>query len=169
MNLQETKLQEMRASFGSTILKEWQNFGETTFEVGVAQLIAILEYAKDPKYAGYEVLMDLTCIDYLEPARKMEIVYWLHNPVTYHRLRVKIPIDRDGAVPSVTKLWPGADWYEREIYDLFGVVFDGHPDLKRILMPDDWVGYPLRKDYALTEEPVEFKFGVEPKVPSQII
>jgi len=66
-------------------------------------------------------------------------------------------------------LWEGADWYERELYDLFGLYFDGHPDLKRILMPDDWKGHPLRRDYALTEEPVEFKHGVKPKVPSEVI
>ena len=80
-----------------------------------------------------------------------------------------VSLARGEEIQTVTDLWAGADWYERELYDLFGIHFHGHPDLTRILMPDDWHGHPLRKDYALTEEPVEFKHGVKPKLPSQII
>lgn len=113
--------------------------------------------------------MDLTAVDYLQPIKRTKIVYWLHNPDNLERIRITVFAERDGELPSVVDLWAGADWYEREIYDLWGVHFKGHPDLKRILMPDDWVGHPLRKDYALTEEPVEFKNGIKPKVPSEII
>lgn len=117
----------------------------------------------------YPMLMDLTAVDYLEPTPHTVIVYWLHSPDTLQRLRVTTKLARGEEIPTVTDLWEGADWYEREIFDLFGVIFKGHPDLKRLLMPDDWHGHPLRKDYALTEEPVEFKHGVKPKVPSEII
>lgn len=147
-------------------MKQTEFMGETTFELVKEELIDTLtKFKKD----GYEVLMDLTGVDYLQPAKRTKVVYWLHNPVNYKRVRVTCFADRDEALPTCTTLWEGADWYERELFDLFGVRFTGHPHLKRILMPDDWVGHPLRRDYALTEEPVEFKHGVKPKVPSEII
>ena len=118
---------------------------------------------------GFRVLMDLTAVDYLVPEKQTKVVYWLHNPDSLERLRVSVFAKREETLPSVTSIWPGANWYEREVYDLFGVIFEEHPDMKRILMPDAWIGHPLRKDYALTEEPVAFKHDVKPKVPSQII
>lgn len=117
----------------------------------------------------YLVLMDLTGVDYLEPRPHTQIVYLLHQPETLERLIVKTEVGRGESIPSVTDLWEGADWYERELFDMFGILFTNHPDLKRILMPDDWHGHPLRKDYALNEEPVEFKHGVKVKIPSEII
>lgn len=121
------------------------------------------------KQQGYLVLMDLSAVDYLKPETHTLVYYLLHNPETLQRQQVGCQIKRDESLPSVTSLWEGADWYERELYDMFGVLFTNHPDLKRILMPDDWKGHPMRRDYALTEESVEFKHGVEPKVPSEII
>lgn len=137
--------------------------GETTVEIKKEQLIEILTFLKN---GGYEVLMDLTAVDYV---KRTKIVYWLHNPNNFERVRVILFIDREEKIPSATSIWEGANWYERELYDMFGVHFDGHPDLKRILMPDDWKGHPLLRDYPLTEEPVEFKHGVMPKIPSEII
>ena len=113
--------------------------------------------------------MDLTGVDYLEPVPRTKVVYWLHNPSNNNRLRIVIWVERNETIPSVCDIWAGANWYERELYDLFGVRFAGHPNYKRILMPDDWKGHPLRKDYPLTEEIVEFKHGVKPKIPSEII
>lgn len=149
------------------ILRENNFLGETTLELRKEALKDSLHYLKHA--AKFEVLMDFTGVDYLKPTKHTKVVYWLHNPTTFERIRITVLVDRDGFLPSVTDLWEGADWYERELYDLFGINFDGHPDLKRILMPDDWKGHPLRKDYALTEVPVEFKHGVKPKVPSEII
>lgn len=129
----------------------------------------LLETLHSFKDKGFTVLIDLTGVDYLQPEKYTQVIYFLHNPTTYERQEVSIDVPRGGSLPSVVSLWEGANWYERELYDLFGVHFEGHPDLTRILMPDDWKGHPLCRDYALTEEPVAFKHGVTPKVPSQII
>ena len=162
-------VRSLRASIGEAILEEKNSFGETTLEIRKENLLEVLSLLKNTPEYGYETLMDLTGVDYLAPMKRTKIVYWLHNPVNYQRIRITVYVLRDEAMPSVCHLWEGANWYERELFDLFGVRFDGHPDLTRIVMPDDWVGHPLRRDYALTEEPVQFKHGVKVKIPSEII
>ncbi len=162
-------IEQLKSRFGSRIVDVAECCGQTTVEVDKQGLKEVLSYLKNAPVPGFEVLMDLTGIDYLFPTKQTKVVYWLHNPTNYSRIRVVIFVPREEVLPSVTDLWEGADWYERELFDLFGVRIEGHPDMKRILMPDDWVGHPLRKDYQLTEESVEFKHGVMPKIPSQII
>lgn len=162
-------VQQIKNSLSGVIISEKVFRNETTLEVMKENLKRLLAYLKDKNGLGYEVLMDLTGVDYLGPVNRTKVVYWLHNPTTYERIRIVLYVARDEVIPSVTDLWKGADWYERELYDLFGIQFEGHPDMKRILMPDDWVGHPLRRDYALTEESVEFKHDIKPKVPSEII
>jgi NADH-quinone oxidoreductase subunit C len=111
---------------------------------------------------GYRLLTFLTCVDHLSDSsgnwpERFEVVYQLRNLETREQIRVRAFID--GEVPhidSISDLFPPANWDERETYDMFGVVFDNHPELTRILMPDDWVGYPLRRDYPVGGEPVEF-------------
>jgi NADH/F420H2 dehydrogenase subunit C len=101
--------------------------------------------AIDLKNLGFDMFGMVTAVDYGE---EFELVYRLRSRSIHAGLIVKTRVPRDEAhIASVTGLWPGANWHEREVYDLFGIVFDGHPNLKRILMPDDWVGFPLRKDY----------------------
>jgi NADH-quinone oxidoreductase subunit C len=156
----------IKQTLPDAIVRQKEFFGEMTLEVFKENLINVLSLLKN---SGYEVLMDLSGIDYLSPIKQTKVFYWLHNPSNYARIRIILFAKRDESIPSVTGLWEGADWYERELFDLFGVRFEGHPDMKRILMPDDWKGHPLRRDYALTEESVEFKHDVKPKVPSQII
>jgi NADH-quinone oxidoreductase subunit C len=114
------------------------------------------------KAEGYRLLTFLTCVDHLAdssrqwPAR-FEIVYQLRNLETREQLRVRSFVDGDPPrIDSVWDIFPPANWDERETYDLFGIVFNEHPDLTRILMPDDWVGHPLRRDYPVGGEPVEF-------------
>lgn len=160
---------EVKKRFEGAVINEIKFMDEVTLEVSKRQLKPILSFLKQVEGPGFEVLMDLTGVDYLAPTKHTKVVYWLHNPVDYERIRIVVLAPRGERIPSVTDLWEGADWYERELFDLFGVNFEDHPDLKRILMPDDWNGHPLQKDYALTEEPVEFKHGVVPKVPSEII
>ncbi|MBS4167695.1 NADH-quinone oxidoreductase subunit C [Parachlamydia sp. AcF125] len=157
--------QNLKSHYPEAVLGQKQFLGETTIEVKKEALIAVLGLLK----RDFEVLMDLTAVDYVNPSSYTKVVYWLHNPKNMERIRIVVFVGREESLPSVTGLWEGASWYERELFDLFGVHFEGHPDLKRILMPDDWKGHPLRRDYPLTEQPVQFKHGVEPKIPSQII
>lgn len=162
-------VQSLKSQLAHAIVHEVLFHGETTMEVRKENLKEVLAFLKNTPTAGYEVLMDLTGVDYLKPEKHTKVVYWLHNPTNLMRIRITVFAEREGTLPSVVDLWAGANWYERELYDLFGLKFDGHPDLKRILMPDDWQGHPLLRDYALTEESVQFKHGVKPKVPSEII
>ncbi|MEI8125464.1 MAG: NADH-quinone oxidoreductase subunit C [Parachlamydiaceae bacterium] len=168
MNNVET-VKALKERVVGAVIGEVDFLGQITVEVKKERLKEVLTYLKNTSGPGYEVLMDLTGVDYLHPTKRTKVVYLLHNPTTFHRIIITVFVDRNGTLPTVIDLWEGADWYERELYDLFGLYFDGHPDLKRILMPDDWKGHPLRRDYALTEEPVEFKHGVKPKVPSEVI
>jgi len=162
-------VQQLRKTHEDVIFEEINFLGETTLRVQKNKLKEVLAFFKQAPEPGYEVLMDLTGVDYLEPVKQTKVVYWLHNPTNFERVRIVVFAEREEALPSVIDLWEGAAWYERELYDLFGVRFEGHDHLKRILMPDDWKGHPLRRDYALTEESVEFKHNVKPKVPSEII
>lgn len=168
MDAKEASLQ-IREKFPQGVVEIVEFLGEITVELRVAFLRDVLSFLKPHDGPGYEVLMDLTGVDYLFPEKRTKVLYFLHNPTNLSRIRLIIYVPRGQQIPSVTDLWGGAAWYERELYDLFGVRFTDHPDLKRILLPDDWVGHPLRRDYKLTEEPVEFKHGVTPKIPSEII
>lgn len=161
------KTREAIEQLGQAIERERFFLDQLTLYVNRENLKKVLAFFKNN--AGFDVLMDFSGVDYLEPKCGTEVFYWLHHSVSLERVRVVIFVERGGSLPTVTDLWKGANWNERELYDLFGVHFEDHPDLTRILMPDDWIGHPLQKDYPLTEEPVEFKHGVKPKVPSQII
>ena len=110
------------------------------------------------KEGGFAFLSDLAAVDWPAREPRFEVVYHLTDLEKRLRLRVKVGVPGDSPkVPSVTGIWPTADWHEREAFDMFGIVFDGHPDLSRILMPDEWEGHPLRKDYAMGKVPVDYK------------
>lgn len=156
----------IRAKFPSAIHEEDHFMGSSCMVVDMPFLKTILA---DLKNDGFRVLMDLTGVDYLEPIKQTKIIYFLHNPESLERLQVACYAPRGAVLPTVTDIWEGADWYERELFDLYGIKFEGHPNLTRILLPDDWEGHPLLRDHPLVEEPVEFKHGVKPKVPSEII
>jgi len=157
---------QVKSVIPNAIIHEECTYDQMTIEIHKEAMLPTFKLLKE---TGFKVLMDLTGIDYLQPKEGTKILYWLHNPSNYQRLRVFVFVHRDESLPSVTQFWRGADWYERELFDMFGVHFEDHPDLKRILMPDDWVGHPMRKNYPLTEVPVQFKHGVKPKIPSEII
>jgi NADH-quinone oxidoreductase subunit C len=97
----------------------------------------------------FNVLIEVTAADYLPRSPRFEVVYHLLSVSNRRRLRLKVRVGADGMVPTVQQVWPGAGWPEREVWDMFGIVFDGHPDLRRLLMPEDWDGHPARKDYPV--------------------
>lgn len=117
------------------------------------------EFANVALEAGFEMLADLTAVDYLGVRRiRFEVVTNLLSIAHSLRLRILCAVPADDVnVPSVVSVYPGANFFEREVYDMFGINFDGHPDMTRILMPDDWEGHPLRKDFGLGDVPVQFK------------
>ena len=118
-----------------------------------AQTVAIREACAllrdDPK-CPFNYLSDVTCVDYYPSDLRFEVIYHLLSISKKERVRLKVLLDEsDPVVESVTSVWPAANYFEREVFDLFGVRFTGHPNLKRLLMPDDWEGHPLRKDYPV--------------------
>lgn len=116
----------------------------------------------------FSCLLDLTGVD--EPEKGgVVLVYWLWKPWGAERIRVLTLVPEGVAASSAVSIWPSANWYEREVFDLLGVSFSGHPHLQRLLLPDDWEGHPLKKNYPLTEEPVQFFHGARPKTPAEII
>jgi len=125
--------------------------GETTIVVARAHIVAACEFLKTTPGYEFNFLADLCGFDRgPEEEPRLEVNYHLFSTTKHHRLRLKVLLNEEDAhVPTVTTVWRTADWHERETYDLFGVIFDGHPDLRRILLPDDWQGHALRKDFPL--------------------
>ena len=125
--------------------------GETTVIVPREQIVAVCEFLKTTPGYEFNFLSDICGFDRgPEEEPRFEVNYHLFSTTKHHRLRLKIVLhEEDAHVPTVTTVWRTANWHERETYDLFGVIFDGHPDLRRILLPDDWQGHALRKDFPL--------------------
>jgi NADH-quinone oxidoreductase subunit C len=127
---------------------------------------ALLQLAKtlrDRAVLQFSFLAEITAVDFLPREPRFEVVYLLVSPERGLRLRLKVRLGKDEPIPSVTAIWPAANWLEREVWDLFGIVFDGHPDPRRLLMPEDWEGFPLRKDY-----PVQVNIKVRTTEPLQV-
>jgi NADH-quinone oxidoreductase subunit C len=124
--------------------------GDWTVIVPLTLMTTTLRHLRDAPDAAFDFCSDVTATDW--PPRKearFDLVYCLYSTRHRHRVRVKVRVGEHQPVPSVTDIWPAANWLEREVYDMFGVGFTGHPDRRRILMPDDWQGFPQRKDYPL--------------------
>ena len=125
--------------------------GDWTVIVPASHLIDAAQYLRDSADCAFDYLSDLTATDWPPRAAegRFDVLYMLYSTRHRHRVRVKVKIAEDQALASVTGVWPAANWLEREVFDMFGVNFSGHPDRRRILMPEDWQGYPQRKDYPL--------------------
>jgi NADH-quinone oxidoreductase subunit C len=132
---------------------------EVTVVVRAADILPICRFLRDDPDLAFDLCLFVSAVDQLDRGLvpRFVAVYQLYSLRHRRRLRLKVPLSGDPPVmDSVTSVWRAADWHERETYDLFGIQFKGHPEMRRILMPHDWVGHPLRKDYALGEEPVQF-------------
>jgi NADH-quinone oxidoreductase subunit C len=124
--------------------------GDWTIVVPLTQITAALQHLRDAPDAAFDFCSDVTATDWPpRPEGRFDLIYCLYSTRHRHRVRVKVRAGEHDPVPSVTGIWPAANWLEREVYDMFGVNFTGHPDRRRILMPDDWQGFPQRKDYPL--------------------
>jgi NADH-quinone oxidoreductase subunit C len=142
----------LRGRFGDAIGRAQASCGGSIVYADRERSHDVLAWLKDAPGEGYNYLADVTAVDYRDPERPLEVVYQLRSLDRRADLRVKVALDKRGPleVRSVVDLWRGADWLEREVFDLFGVVFTGHPDLRRILMWETYAeGYPLRKDFPL--------------------
>jgi NADH-quinone oxidoreductase subunit C len=124
--------------------------GDWAIVVPVAHILAVGRHLRDAADALFDFCSDVTATDWPPRAEgRFDVIYCLYSTRHRHRVRVKLKVAEHQPVPSVTDIWPAANWLEREVYDMFGVNFTGHPDRRRILMPDDWQGFPQRKDYPL--------------------
>ena len=144
----QVAVDKLKAKFGETVLAVSEFRGETTVVVKKEEIVAVCTFLKHE--LGYNFLTDLCAIDYLGQAPRCMMVYQLYNIGSHQRLRIKASVEEgDARIDTVSCVWATANWLERECYDLMGIVFNNHPDPRRILMPDDWVGHPLRKDYPV--------------------
>jgi NADH-quinone oxidoreductase subunit C len=158
-------MESVRAALPDAV-DEMKTFrGETTLVVKPEHVIAVLQYLRDTPGLVYNYLSDISSVDYYpdydRPGR-FGVSYHLLSMLYKRRIRVKVYLPEENpAVDTVTPVWPGANWLEREIHDLMGIDFTGHPDKRRLMMPEDWMGYPLRRDYPLGYETVMFSFNVD--------
>lgn len=147
----------LRARFGAAVIGFVTFRGEVTVLVERSEIVGIVTFLRDDPSLDFAFLSAIQCCDWLGHAPRFEVSYHLLSLCRHDRVRVKIGVpETDLTVPSLTPVWSGADWFEREIYDMFGISFSGHPDLRRLLMPDDWEGYPLRRDEPIGGEEVAF-------------
>jgi NADH-quinone oxidoreductase subunit C len=143
-------VQKLKAKFDGVVLEAVEFINQISVRIAPDRVVEVCTFLRDDADTQFNYLSDLTCVHYpLGSGRPMEVVYNLYSIPHNERVRLKVSLAEGESVDSVTGVWPTANWMEREVYDLFGVSFRNHPDLRRILLPPDWEGYPLRKDYPL--------------------
>jgi NADH-quinone oxidoreductase subunit C len=142
-------LAELQGSLPDAVERLSYWVGDWTAIVPRARLLDVARHLRDAPGAAFDFCSDVTATDWPPRAQRFDLVYCLASTRLRHRVRLKVRAGEHEPVPSVSGVWPAANWLEREVFDLFGVRFEGHPDLRRLLMPDDWQGHPQRKDYPL--------------------
>ncbi len=149
-----TNLEELgdhiAASMMDAVTARHVKLGELTLEVRADQAASVITFLRDDPRCRFTTLIDICGVDNPERAKRFDVVYHLLSMQLNHRVRIKIETDEDTAVPSITGVYPCADWYEREAFDMYGILFSNHPDLRRILTDYGFQGFPLRKDFPVT-------------------
>ncbi|MCS6954016.1 MAG: NADH-quinone oxidoreductase subunit C [Bryobacteraceae bacterium] len=142
--------QRLKERFGEAILEFASYRGQEFLVAKPEAVVPILEFLRNE--AAFDYLVDVTAVDYPDRPERFDLVYIVYSFARNHRIRIKTRIP-DGYKPATaTRVYPGANWLEREVFDMFGIEFAGHPDMRRILLPEDWQGHPLRKDYSIIQQ-----------------
>lgn len=142
--------EHIAAAIDSEIHDKSVTHGELTVIARADRIVQVMSFLRDDPLTKFSVLIDLCGVDYPGKSKRFEVVYHLLSMHNNHRIRVKVAIGESDTVPTITSIYPAADWFEREAFDMFGIVFSGHPDLRRLLTDYNFEGYPLRKDFPLT-------------------
>lgn len=152
----------IKAAFPDKVTEIMEFRGEITVVVEREAIIEVATFCKETKGLEFSLLADLAGIDYWPEEPRFAINYVLHSLKHNHMIRLKTYAPgNDAKLPTMTVVWKGAEWPEREVWDMLGITFEGHPDMRRILMPYDWQGHPQRKDYPLGYEEVQFSFNYD--------
>ena len=159
-------LTKLKEGFADSITEVSEFRDQLTCVVKKDNLPDICGFLRDDPELSFNFLSCICAVDFLERNPRFDVVYELYSISKNHRVRLKVRVNEEESVPSVTSIWSAANWHEREVFDLFGITFDDHPDLRRILMPDNYEGHPLRKDFSLTREEVMFSHNLNrpPKI-----
>ena len=151
-DIQSKVLAALQAKFGNHLMKTHSFCGDDTALVDRKAIREIAQFLRDDPGMDFDFLMDITAVDFPGDELRFEVVYHFYSLKHNHRVRIKARVpESDPQIDSLSDLWPSANWYEREVWDMFGVKFHGHPNLKRILMYDQFTGHPLRKDYPINK------------------
>jgi NADH-quinone oxidoreductase subunit C len=157
-------LEQLKAKFPGAISDPLAFRNQPYCTVSKESLVEVCEFLKSEDGGAYTYLVDETAVDYPKKEKRFEIIYILYSFKRNDRLRLKVLANESEKVPSVAAVWPTANWLEREVFDMFGILYEGHPDLRRILLPEEWVGHPLRKDYDILKQDdawVQANLGIE--------
>lgn len=152
----------LRAKLGDAIISWDIAYGELSVVAQASTIASVLTFLRDDPECRFSSLLDVTAVDYPTRQRRFDVVYHLLSMYKNHRIRVKVEADEDTQVPSVVGIFPTANWFERETFDMYGILFAGHPDLRRILTDYGFSGYPLRKDFPMTGY-VEVRYDADQK------
>jgi NADH-quinone oxidoreductase subunit C len=148
--LDNNLVKRYKARFGEALVEAWLDRQQAILVVQLRRLLEIAQYSRDEEQ--FDLLTDLTAVDWPRREKRFDLVLNLYSIEKNERLRIKAQAGDGEPAPSVHTVWPTANWLEREVYDMFGIVFEGHPNLKRLLLPEEWQGHPLRKDYDILKQ-----------------